>query len=174
MNENMNEGTTAPLPEPIQPSVPEAASAQNDSGAAYVPPANSGAYAYAPPATPEYPPTAPAYTPAPGYPAYAQTPPAPKASRRPATWIIVTASVAAGVLLLAITFGIGVAVGSHASRFERGAAGMMMQPPGNWNGERGLRDDSNGSQGGQGYNYHGYGGRGGQRSLPSPDATPQQ
>ncbi len=187
MDENTSEGTTAPLPEPIQPSVPEPAGPAEPSAAAAPASAGAGAaYASQPSAAPGYA-TVPAYPPATqpyaaGAPEYAQvstTPPdatAPRASRRPSTWVIVTASIVAGVLLLAITFGIGVAVGSHASRFTRGPGGTMMQAPRGLGGERGWRDngDAQGQNGQPGYDYHGYGGRGAPQNIPNPETTPQQ
>ena len=186
MDDSINEGATAPLPEPIQPSGLPAEGASVAPGQAPGEPvagqgwsAESGA-GYAP-----YAPQAPAqvYAPAPGAPAGAG---AGHSRRGPAPWVIVTAAAVAGLILLALTFGIGVAVGSHASRFSRGPAGLMMQPPGGRGGQNGWQDDGTSDprspgdergwrRGGQGSDYRGYGehGRSFPRALPSPDTTTQ-
>lgn len=113
--------------------------------------------------------------------------PVPRARLFAPAWVVVTAAIVAGLMLLAVTFGIGVAVGTHVGRFSRGAVGAMMQPPGGWNGGNGLNSDERSSdrQGPNGWRNeqqgdrdNPYGGRGGRgrafpRALPSPDATTQ-
>ena len=174
MDEIINEGATAPLPEPESaPAMP------GPSGAPAEP-------AYAAPAAPDSGYAHPAgYTPSAGYPqfpAYAPAPPAPRAAQVPPRWVVVTASVFAALFILALTFGMGVKVGAHAGRFDPRFGGQMMQ-----RGPMGWQNDQNGPSGrnGNGYNPRGQGrgygnmpgyggpGRGFPRALPSPDATTQ-
>lgn len=99
-------------------------------------------------------------------PLYAPVPAAgsvPHASHAVPRWVVVTAAVLGAVFVLAVTFGMGVAVGSHASRFNRGPEGLMMQAPGGWRGEQGWQNDRSmpraRGERGRGSADPGYGGR---------------
>jgi len=152
MDEPVNEGATAPLPEQVPNSAPAV-----DAGTPVATPTE-------PPIAYEPPPVAP-------LPAYAE--PVPRPAHRvwhvPARWIVIVASVIAGVLLLGAAFGTGVKVGAHSGRDERGYGGTMMQAPHGRDGQNEWQYGPNSN------NYRGYGGRGRTfpRVVPSPDSTTQ-
>lgn len=152
MDEPIDEGATAPLPQQEPNSAPAA-----DAGTPVATPTESQIANGPPPAAP--------------MPAYAEPapPPAHRVWRVPDRWVVIVASVIAGVVLLGAAFGIGVKVGAHASRFDRGFGRAMMQPPYGRDGQNEWQYGPNGK------NYRGYGGRGQAfpRAVPSPDTTTQ-
>lgn len=153
MDEPINEGTTAPLPQEAASPAPAA----DASGAPPAPPTG-------PPIGYEPPPVA--ATPTYVEPAAARSP---RVWHVPARWVVIVASVIAGVLLLGAAFGMGVKVGAHASRFDRGYGRAMMQAPYGRDGQNEWQYRPNGR------NYRSYGGRGQAfpRAVPSPDTTTQ-
>ena len=169
MDENIQEGATVPLPEPqrgSEPVVPE------PTAPAWAPAAEA-----APPAPEAYA-AAPVYEPTPA-------PVSPAEHKRysiSSRTLAIIGGVLGGLLLLAITFGVGVQVGAHAGRFDRGVGGMMPygqgMPNGTPNGERGWQNDQRGDgpggwQNDQRGSVPNYGGRGNgfHQAVPSPDTT---
>ncbi len=152
MDEPIDEGATAPLPQQEPNSAPAA-----DAGTPLATPTESP-NAYGPP------PAAP--TPAYAEPAAARSP---RVWRAPTRWVVIVASVIAGVVLLGAAFGIGVKVGAQASRFDRGYGRAMLQAPYGRDGQNEWQYGPNGK------NDRGYGGRGQAfpRVVPSPDTTTQ-
>lgn len=175
MDEPINGEVTAPLPQPAPGIDPNAAyPPPTDPNAAYPPPTAASDV----PPTPSAPPVVPPH------------PPQARGSLPVPLWVVVSAAVIGALVILAITFGLGVAVGAHSTRYDRVPAGMGMVPPGLDGGEQGWQDGGSvpGPRGGDPRgggmrrwnddardDYQGYGGRGRgfHRALPSPDATTQ-
>jgi hypothetical protein len=162
MDETVNEGATAPLPEP-EPGAPA-----------------EGAPAADAPVAPEAPmghPMAPGYAPQ-AVPPLGYTSPAPRASRMwqvPTRWVAIVAGVIAAMVLLGVAFGVGVGVGRHSARFDSPLKNRAMQIPYGSNGQndrnrwQNAPDDTNPYD----YDYRGYGGhrRTFPRGVPSPNTT---